>query len=148
MSLKEWVKNGFLKNSVISRKDIKDLLDTVKNDFNDCMNTDLSLDWQFKIAYSSIINCGITALVAEGFKPAGDSHHYWTIQSLAHTLKINQDTIDLLDDFRKKRNRSSYESMGMITSREVNEIIELSRNIQTNLQEWLQANHKNLLHPD
>ncbi len=55
MSLDEWVKNGWLKKSVPSQKEIKDLLDTIRNDFNDCLNTDLSLDWQFKIAYSSII---------------------------------------------------------------------------------------------
>jgi len=145
MSLEEWFKNGLLKISQSNPEEIKHLLETIKNDFSDCLNPDLSLDWQFKIAYSSILNCGIAALAAEGYRPASDSHHYWTIQSFKHTLKLDSDIIDLLDDFRKKRNRSSYERTGMITRREVNEIIELSKKIQAILMEWLRKNHRNLI---
>jgi len=145
MSLDEWLKNGWLKLSQPNREEIKYLLDTIKNDFNDCLNTGLSLDWQFKIAYSSILNCVIVALAAEGYRPAIDSHHYWSIQSLALTLKIDSDVIDLLDDFRKKRNRSSYERTGMITKREVDEIIELSKKVQSTLMEWLRQYHSNLI---
>jgi len=145
MSLEEWLEEGFLKKSQSNPEETGYLLETIRNDFKDCLNPKLSIDWQFKIAYSSILNCGIVALAALGYRPGNDSHHYWTIQSLALTLELDRDIVDLLDDFRKKRNRSSYERTGMITKREANEIIELSRKIQSTLMEWLRKNHGNLI---
>lgn len=141
MSLEEWLKNGWLKRSKSNREEMKYLLETIKNDFNDSQVPGLSLDGQFRFAFNSILNCGTAALAAEGYRPAVESHHYWIIQSLALTLKIDSEIIDLLDDFRTKRNRSSYERSGMITKREVNEIIELSKKIQSALMEWLRKNH-------
>jgi hypothetical protein len=145
MSLEEWLEDGFLKKAESNPEEIGYLLETIANDFKDSMNTKLSIDWQFKIAYNSILNCGIVALAAEGYRPSNDSHHYWTIQSLALTLKVDRDIVDLLDDFRKKRNRSSYERTGIITKREADEIIELSRKIQSILLEWLKKNHSDLI---
>jgi hypothetical protein len=145
MIFDDWVKNGWLKIRHTDPSQIRDLLDTIKSDYENSLNESLSLDWQFKIAYNSILNCGIAALAAEGYRSASESHHYWIIQSLAHTLKIDGDIIDLLDDFRKKRNMSAYERSGRITKREVNEIIELSKMIQYQLIEWLRENHRDLI---
>jgi hypothetical protein len=53
--------------------------------------------------------------------------------------------IRTLDAFRKKRNVSSYDIGGGISNREVEEMIAIAKALQEDVQDWIRANHAQLL---
>jgi hypothetical protein len=53
--------------------------------------------------------------------------------------------IRAFDAFRKKRNVSSYDIGGGISNREVEEMIAIAKALQEDVQEWIRANHGELL---
>ena len=63
------------------------------------------------------------ALAANGYRAAQEGHHYWTIQSLAFTMKLDAKTIDQLNTFRRKRNIADYERVGMVSEQEIGKML-------------------------
>lgn len=59
--------------------------------------------------YEIIKELGIGILLLDGLKATGDSAHKEMIEALAGYDKIEGWEIELMDDLRVKRNRSSYE---------------------------------------
>ena len=95
--------------------------------------------------------CGVaaitlTALTACGYRVSkGTSHHYYAVESLRHTLGLEEEVIRTLDSFRKKRNVADYERTGAVTAGEAAELLELAHSLREHLAEWLRKSHPNLL---
>jgi hypothetical protein len=85
------------------------------------------------------------ALHAEGYRAAGEGQHYWTFQSLANTLNYDADLVSIFDKFRKKRNITDYQQAGIITAKEVDEIIKLTKKLRKHVTDWLQREHPELV---
>ena len=85
------------------------------------------------------------ALAASGYRAAGEGHHYWLIQSLAFTLQLDAETIEEFNRFRRKRNTIDYERIGAVSEKEMQEMLELARNIRGKLETWLRKNHPELI---
>ena len=105
----------------------------------------LSADRRFSTAYNAALMVSIAALAASGYRASSEGHHYWTIQSLAHTLHLDARTIRKFNKFRQKRNISDYEMIGMVSEQEVDEMIALARELHTVVVEWLSKNHPELI---
>ena len=71
-------------------------------------------------------------------------HHYRVIQSLSHTIKTDKALIAQLDQFRKKRNISEYEKIGMVSDQEANEMVALAGKLQQQVQKWIANNYPEL----
>ena len=85
------------------------------------------------------------ALAASGFRAGRQSHHYYVIQSLAHTIGAEDRLIAQLDHFRKKRNISDYDRSGMTSDQEASEMRELASKIYNMVLAWLGKNHPELI---
>lgn len=83
----------------------------------------------------------IAALAASGYRASTEGHHYWTIQSLAFTLKLDTKIITKFNKFRQKRNISDYERTGMVSEQEVKEMISLAKELRIVLLNWLKREH-------
>jgi hypothetical protein len=145
MSLADWQTNGWLTAHQSSAREITDLLGVADRDLNDCQVAGLSPDWRLNIAYNAALQAATAALAAAGYRAVRDAHHYRVIQSLAHTIGAPVSQIDQLERFRKKRNIGGYERAGSISDQEAQEMITLAQQLRQKVEEWLKANHSDLV---
>ncbi len=145
MSLQDWLNEGRLKAHTTSRKEIEQLFAVFERDMADAQAKNLSTDRRFTTAYSAALMVTRAALAVSGYRTSGEGNHYWTIQSLAFTVKPDAETIKKFNKFRQKRNISDYEMIGMISEQEVTEIIALAQELRDMVTEWLKKNHPELI---
>ena len=145
MSLKDWLKNGWLVEHRTSPQEIRNLLGVADRDLDDCRAAGLSADWKMNIAYNAALQATTAALAACGFRASRDSYHYRIIQSLAFTLEMEAKLIAKFDKFRKKRNIGGYEQAGLVSEQEAEEMIALAEQLREATELWLQSNHPELL---
>ena len=145
MTLRDWLRNGWLTEHRTSCEEIGDLLAAADRDLADCRAVGLSADWRLSIAHNAALLCATAALAASGFRAARDGHHYRIIQSLALTVKLEPTMVNELDRFRKKRNLSDYERSGVVSDREAEEMVQLATDLRHVVASWLRENHPSLL---
>ncbi|MFH1515726.1 MAG: hypothetical protein ABIG42_09745, partial [bacterium] len=88
MSLQEWVDNGWLRVHETKPTDIHELLKRAEKNLSESYKMTGDPDWQFNIIYAAVINLANAALMAEGFRTRSDSGHYYAIESLELTVKL------------------------------------------------------------
>ena len=145
MSLKDWLRNGWLIEHTSSQVEMADLFRLVARDLKDAQVSQLSLDGRLGIAYNAALQSATAALAAAGYRAARESHHYRVIQSLAHTIGADENMITQLDVYRKKRNRSDYERAGSVTDKEVGELIHLTNQINKSVKSWIRRKYPELM---
>ncbi len=145
MSLEDWLNESRLKTHKSSQKEIEQFFAVFERDIADARAEALSADRRFATAYNAALMVARAALAASGYRTSGEGSHYWTIQSLAFTLQLDDKTIKKFNKFRQKRNISDYEMIGMISEQEVTEMIALAQELRDMVTEWLKRNHPELI---
>ena len=145
MSLQSWLESGQLRAHKTSKHEIAELLKAVDRDLADSQLQGLSADRRFATAYGAALLVATLALAASGYRAQQEGHHYWSIQSLAFTLKLDAKTIDQLNAFRRKRNIADYERVGMVSEQEIKKMVTLAKKLQAMVIEWLKKNHPELV---
>jgi len=145
MSLSDWLKAQWLTEHKTSPEEITNLLAVADRDLCDCQATGLSDDGRLAFAYRAAIQYALAALAACGYRPGREAHHYKVIQSLSHTIHADSKLVAQVDAFRKKRNTGDYEIAGLITKKEADEAVALARQLRQLIEDWLRANHPELL---
>jgi len=143
--LEELLNEGRLKSHKTNRKEIEQLFAVFERDIADAQAAGLSADRRFATAYNAALMATRAALAACGYRTSGEGGHYWTIQSLAFTLKLDAKTISKLNKFRQKRNISDYEMIGMVSEQEVSEMVALARELRETVMAWLEKNYPELI---
>ena len=123
MSLQSWLESGRLRAHKTSSSEIAELLKAADRDLADAQLHELSADRRFATACTAALLVATIALAANGYRAAQEGHHYWTIQSLAFTMKLDAKTIDQLNTFRRKRNIADYERVGMVSEQEIGKML-------------------------
>lgn len=142
-TLKDWLKNGWLKEHQTSREEIADLLAVAERDLNACKTPGLHNDWRFNIAYNAALQLATAALAIAGYTAERANHHYRTIDSLAHTLGTDALSIRKFDVFRKKRNIADYEHADTISDAEAGDMRGLAEKLRGDLRVWIERKHPN-----
>lgn len=145
MSLIDWRTNGWIVEHRPSARELSDLLRAVERDLADSRTPALSADWKMNIAYNAALQSASAALAAAGYRASRDQHHYRVIQSLIHTVGLEEPLVARLDRFRVKRNLGTYERAGMVSDREAREMISLAVEVHAEVVAWLKKKHRNLL---
>jgi hypothetical protein len=145
MSLAEWERNGWLTAHRTSGNEIRDLLAVVGRDLADSDARGLSADWRMNIAYNAALQAATAALAAAGYRASRDQHHYRVIQSLRETLRIDVQTVNTFDAFRKKRNVTGYERVGLVSDADAGAMRALAVGLRDDVVAWLEKNHPDLL---
>ena len=121
-----------------------DLLAVADRDLADSASPPLSPDWRHNIAYNAVLRLASLALAAAGYRAAREAQHYYVIQSLALTVGWDQGRIERLDTARRRRNRVAYETAGMVSRREAEELRALAQELRDATLAWLRLNHPEL----
>jgi hypothetical protein len=134
VSLSDWVRNGWLIAHTTSANEVRDLLAVVARDLADSSVPALSPEWRMSIAYNAALQASTAALAAAGYRASRDSHHFRVIESLA-----------MFDAYRKKRNISGYERVGMVSDADADGMRKLALELRDLVMRWLGEHHPRLL---
>ena len=145
MTLRRWSDNGWLRPHTTTSNEIENLFQIVDRDLKDA-RSGVSADWRFGIAYNAALKLCTVLLYAEGYKAERNLQHYRTIQALPKMLGSEKiDDASYLDTCRAKRNTAEYDSVGVATDRDSDELIEFTESLKNEVMEYLKKNHPELL---
>jgi len=144
MSLRDWLKFGWLQEHKTSRHEIADLFAVADRDLKACQTRGLVPDWQFNIAYNAALQLASAALAAAGYAAERANHHYRVIHSLEFTLGFDSTVIAKFDVFRKKRNITDYERADTISDTEAEEMRQLAETLRSSVEAWTRENYPHL----
>ena len=145
MSLPDWERNGWVVKHRTSRHEIRDLLQVVERDLADSAAEGLSADWRMNIAYNAALQAATAALAAAGYRPSREAHHYRVIRSLRETLGADAAVVATFDAFRKKRNISGYERIGLVSDADAEAMRALAVALRRDVMAWLKRYHGDVL---
>ncbi len=145
MNLTDWERNGWLVPHPTSGSEVRDLLAVIRRDLADSAAEGLSSDWRMNIAYNAALQAATAALALAGYRASRDQHHFRVIQSLRETLRIDVRTVNTFDAFRKKRNISGYERIGLVSDADAAAMRALALKLQDDLIAWIEKNRPELL---
>ncbi len=145
MSLDDWLANRWLEPHEASPEEVRDLLALVDRDLGDAAIERLSADWRLGIAYNAALQLATLALAASGYRPTRVRGHERAIQSLRHTVGLDQNLIDTLDAVRRKRNLSNYERAGVASPSEAEDVYQLVKELRLQVVTWLEEHYPELL---
>jgi hypothetical protein len=117
----------------------------VERDLADSDAEGLSADWRMNIAYNAALQAATAALAAAGYRASRDQHHYRVVQSLRETLRIDAQTANTFDAFRKKRNVTGYERTGLVSDADADAMRALAVRLRDDVVAWLKKNYPDLL---
>ena len=146
MSLEIWKNNGWLREHETSPQEVAGILELVERDLTDASRPEISTDWRFNIAYNARLQLATLALYVAGYRTGrGESKHYRVIQALP--LVLGQEfvpTRDYLENCRRKRNVSEYDTAGTISVKEADDLLQTVQELKAKIEQWLQKNHADL----
>jgi uncharacterized protein (UPF0332 family) len=109
MTLDNLVGKSFEK-IIMDRDSVKRLITAAERNLADAKVTVVSSENRFDAAYKAIMQIANAALQISGYRTltSKPGHHQSMIQSLSKTLKVDNNTVILLDAMRKQRNVADY----------------------------------------
>ena len=83
-----------------------------------------SLDWSYSIAYNAVLQACRAYMFHQGYRPAATESHKATIEFMKIAVEepIKQ-IITYFDRVRKKRHRTVYDEVGLVTEKEARQLL-------------------------
>lgn len=146
MSLMDWRNFGWIRLHKSTPEEIRDHFGIVDTQLADAASTSISADSRHYLAYNAALKLCAILLLASGYRPEkGQGSHQRAIDSIRHILgDERQDDIDYLHHCRSKRNTSAYDHSGGVSPENVEELMEFTRRLRTEVLAWLRENHPDL----
>ena len=140
MTLENLVKIGKLKAHEPNHVELVNLLSAVRRNLNDVHVAELSAETRFDIAYKAVMQSGLLALMANGFRPSTSEpgHHATVIQTLPGTIGLSNERMIVLDKLRKKRNLTDYCGLE-VSEEEATACLRVAEALIETLNQWLRA---------
>jgi len=147
MSLEEWKRNHWLKESVPTLSEIAQLFAVVDREISDASVVGLSVDGQFMHAYDAALNLCTIALRSSGYAVVkGQGHHKKTIETLPLCIgKSYSDIADQIDIASRQRGQAMYDRTGVVEEQDAADLLQLALELRLALIEWLKAQHPMLV---
>ena len=146
MNFKSLQAQGRLRPHKTSQEEIRQMLRITERDMEDAAVTGLSSDRRFMIAYDAALTLATIPLYCSGYETHGAGHHWMTFLVLRDVM--GSEYLELAEYFelcRTKRNVGTYDRGGQISQSEVEELITEVTNFKTMVENWLRANHPELI---
>ena len=145
MTLKNLADIGRLKPHSASAKEIAGLLDSAAGALADAKHKELQASSRFDLAYKSLMQSALAALMANGYRPSTSEpgHQQTTVQSLPKTIGTPAEKVRLYDGFRRARNLADYEG-NPPEDKLVAECIEAAERLLADVRAWIKKNKPDL----
>jgi hypothetical protein len=146
MSLQNLLRIGRLAKHTTNADQVRRLLASARRCIDDARQASISLESRLDVAYRAIMQASMIALWANGYRPAKNAagHHVTMIQSLTHTIGLDNDRMLILDTFRVKRHAIDYTGEP-VDETSVEACIAAADDLMGCLWAWLTENRPELL---
>lgn len=145
MTLENLSSIGRLKPHSPARVEIQRLLAAAEASLKDARREQNSASSRFDMAYKSLMQSALVALMANGYRPSTSEpgHHQTILQTLPKTVGLPAERVRLFDVFRRARNVADYEGEPVENAKLI-ECIDAARQLLVDVRAWLKANRPNL----
>jgi len=145
MTLKNLADIGRLKPHSATAKELSRLLESAALSLEDARRKENHAASRFDLAYKSLMQSALAALMANGFRPSTSEpgHQQTMIQTLPKTIGVPAEKVRLFDGFRRARNLADYEG-NPPEDRLVAECIEAADELLASVRAWLKTNRPDL----
>lgn len=117
----------------------------IRRNLDDASIDELSDDNRFGIAYQAALLVAKMAIACAGYRIKGQGAHHTTFQVLPLALgRSYQSLSDYLDLCRRKRNDIAYDSEGIVSSADVDELVKQATEFASDVEAWLAKHHPTL----
>jgi uncharacterized protein (UPF0332 family) len=110
-------------------EEIRSLLSIAERDLRTAArNEGEDPDWAYNIAYNAVLQSARALMLSAGFRPRGAEHHATVVRFTEECLGSEfASQVAVFDRMRRTRNRSVYESGGLVSRQEAEEAIAFAR---------------------
>ena len=123
MPLENWFDVGKLIKHKTNREELDAIFGVVDRCFKDAGLKGLSSDQKYISSYQAAFEAAIALIYCHGYRPIKVGHHYITWQCMKDLLgEKHREMILLFENAAKKRNKLSYDTAGLASQKEVDEI--------------------------
>ncbi len=137
MTLENLIGKG-LQQEPASPEELRRFLNKIAIKLADAQSETLSLDSRFDLAYEALLQIGLAALRANGFRPdSRGGHHLLALQTLNTTIGYPREKLRLLDEFRRQRATGLYDGSFDPTKAEVQAILQTVIELNAFFESWL-----------
>lgn len=113
-----------------------------ERNLKDASIEELSDDNRFSIAYQAALLTAKMAIACAGYRVKGQGAHHTTFQAIPLALGAKYQPIaDYFDVCRRKRNDIVYDSEGIVSLRDVEELLENASQFAADVEAWIKKNH-------
>jgi len=87
-----------------------------------------SLDWSYSIAYNAVLQTCRAYMFHLGYRPASSEAHKATFEFMQFAMDESfRKSVSYFDRVRKKRHRTIYDEVGLVTEQEAKELLKRAR---------------------
>jgi len=147
MSLEEWKRIHWLKESVPTLAEITQLFAVVDREISDASISGLSVDGQYMHAYDAALNLCTIALRSSGYAVMkGQGHHKKTIEALPHCLgKDYSEVADFIEVASRQRGQAMYDRTGVVEQKDAADLLQTAIDLRAAVIQWLGREHPKLV---
>jgi hypothetical protein len=118
----------------------------IQRNLDDASIDELSDDNRFGIAYQAALLVAKMAIACAGYRVKGQGAHHTTFQVVPLALGASYQTLaDYLDRCRRKRNDIAYDSQGIVSSADVDELVKRATQFAADVEAWIATQHPSLV---
>ncbi len=145
MSWKSLQSQGKVDPHVTSKAELDELRAVVERNLDDASIQELSDDNRFGIAYQAALLSAKMAIACAGYRVKGQGAHQTTFVALKLAMGSSiSATADYLDRCRRKRNEMTYDSEGVVSSADAEELFKKAKEFGGTVEAWIAKHHPKL----
>lgn len=129
MSIEELISAGNIHPFQATQEEIDKAMAIAERDLKIAESIiDESLDWSYSIAYNAVLQACRAYMFHQGYRPASNESHKTSIEFMKLSVDESiKTTVEYFDRVRKKRHRTVYDEVGLITEKEIAQLLSKAR---------------------
>jgi hypothetical protein len=142
MTWKDYQRKGLVAAHQTGKAELDDLRAAVERNLKDAGIELLSDDNRFGIAYQAALLVARIAIACAGYRVKGQGAHHTTFEVVPLVLGTKyQPLADYLDLCRRKRNDIAYDCEGVVSSVDVEQLINAATKFASDVEAWIAKHH-------
>ena len=141
MSIDRLIENGRVQRFAATKDEIKKSLEIADRDIK--LAEDIhskNLDWCLTITYNAVLQVCRAYMFFLGFRPSGFEAHKTVFEFLRNVVDEDyKDIVLYFDRIRKKRHRTMYDEIGLVSKKEAKEAIQMAKEFIGTVKKWINA---------
>jgi hypothetical protein len=122
MRSEDWAREYAFEPYQTTRRALRDLLAQADRLLADARVAAVSVPSRHALAHSAVVVLARAALASAGYRTL-ESHHYWAIESLRHTIGLDKSLVAVLHAHRSKRHGAVYGADVAVSEAELDDLL-------------------------